>query len=169
VPIGLFLTSETTGQVSYQLPHYPSKPAHILISISPERRRTTKKEATTHCVSGGRGFTGLGSSTFPLRNLHSKPVRSRAALERHNINRGRERRRRTTPVVGSALSFRAQAVGSVCARWVCRQAPTSQWKRDPLTLAAGEKAEAEAEAEADVLEHITCCFPVVTRFTCRVE
>jgi hypothetical protein len=67
------------------------------------------------------------------------------------------------------LSFRAQAVGGVCARWACTRAPTSQWKQVTLALDAGEEAEAEAEAEADVLDRITCCFPVGTRFSCRVK
>jgi hypothetical protein len=53
----------------YQLPHHPNKPAHVLISTSPERRtRTITKEAKANSVSGGRDYTVLGSSTFPPRN-----------------------------------------------------------------------------------------------------
>ena len=38
-----------------------------------------------------------------------------------------------------------------------------------LALDAEMKAKAEVEAELDVLERITCCFPVGMRFSCRVK
>jgi hypothetical protein len=65
---------------------------------------------------------------------------------------------------GPPLSFRAQAVGGVCARWAYTRAPTSQWTWLSLALDGGERAEAEAEAEADILNVVLASFVSVRDF-----